>query len=76
MKTIFCSILIFLSVCIQACKTVAVTGRKQLNLVPNALIQSLAFAQYDSVVKKVTHYIRAMKGRKWLKELEVSYSLQ
>lgn len=36
---------------IQACKTVPVTGRKQLNLVPNALITSMAFTAYDSVVK-------------------------
>jgi predicted Zn-dependent protease len=34
-----------------ACKTVPVTGRKQLNLVPNELIQSMAFTEYDSVVK-------------------------
>ena len=34
-----------------ACKTVPVTGRKQLNLVPNSMIQALAFSQYDSVVK-------------------------
>lgn len=34
-----------------ACKTVPVTGRKQLNLVPNGMIQSMAFTQYDSVVK-------------------------
>jgi predicted Zn-dependent protease len=33
------------------CKTVPVTGRKQLNLVPNSMIQSMAFSQYDSVVK-------------------------
>jgi predicted Zn-dependent protease len=37
--------------CAAACKTVAVTGRKQLNLVPNGMIQSMAFSQYDSVVK-------------------------
>ncbi len=36
---------------LAACKTVPVTGRKQLNLVPNAMIQALAFSQYDSVVK-------------------------
>ena len=35
----------------QACKTVPVTGRKQLNLVPNAMIQGLAFSEYDSVVR-------------------------
>lgn len=36
---------------LYACKTVPVTGRKQLNLVPNSMIQALAFSQYDSVVK-------------------------
>lgn len=36
---------------ITACTTVALTGRKQLNLVPNAMIQAMAFSQYDSVVK-------------------------
>lgn len=35
----------------QACKTVPVTGRKQLNLVPDFLIKEMAFTQYDSVVK-------------------------
>lgn len=33
------------------CKTVPITNRKQLNLVPNALIQSMAFTEYDSVVR-------------------------
>ncbi len=36
---------------ITACKTVPVTGRKQLNLVPNVMIQAMAFTEYDSVVK-------------------------
>ena len=31
-----------------SCQRVPVTGRKQLNLVPNALIQSMAFMEYDS----------------------------
>jgi len=44
--TLFITMLI-----ISACKTVPVTGRKQLNLVPNAMIQALAFTEYDSVVK-------------------------
>lgn len=39
------------SIIFAACKTVPVTGRKQLNLVPNGMIQSMAFTQYDSVVK-------------------------
>jgi hypothetical protein len=34
-----------------SCKTVAVTGRKQLNLVPNGILTTLSFAAYDSVVK-------------------------
>lgn len=38
-------------VILQSCKTVPVTGRKQLNLVPNSMIQAMAFSQYDSVVK-------------------------
>jgi predicted Zn-dependent protease len=40
-----------LPVVLMACKTVAVTGRKQLNLVPNAMIQAMSFSQYDSVIK-------------------------
>lgn len=34
-----------------SCKTVPVTGRKQLNLVPNSMITAMAFTEYDSVVK-------------------------
>ena len=34
-----------------SCKTVPVTGRKQLNLVPDFMIREMAFTQYDSVVK-------------------------
>ena len=34
----------------MCCKTVAITGRRQLNLVPNAMIQAMAFTQYDSIV--------------------------
>ncbi len=44
-------ILFILLLMITACKTVPVTGRKQLNLVPNSMIQAMAFSQYDSVVK-------------------------
>lgn len=42
---------LFLLLVFNACKTVPVTGRKQLNLVPNSLITSMAFEAYDSVVK-------------------------
>jgi predicted Zn-dependent protease len=46
----------FLAACIiitgfSSCKTVPLTGRKQLNLVPNSLITTMAFSAYDSVVK-------------------------
>ena len=34
-----------------SCKTVPVTGRKQLNLVPNSMLTEMAFTEYDSVVK-------------------------
>ncbi len=34
-----------------ACKRVPVTGRKQLNLVPNSLITTMSFSAYDSVLK-------------------------
>jgi predicted Zn-dependent protease len=43
--------LLLLVTAITACKTVPVTGRKQLNLVPNSMIQAMALTQYDSVVK-------------------------
>jgi predicted Zn-dependent protease len=42
---------LFTMIVIAACKTVPVTGRKQLNLVPNSMIQAMAFTEYDSVVK-------------------------
>lgn len=43
--------LLGLIVLLTNCKTVPVTGRKQLNLVPDFLIREMAFTQYDSVVK-------------------------
>jgi len=36
---------------LSACKKVPVTGRKQLNLVPNSLITTMSFSAYDSVLK-------------------------
>ncbi len=50
MKSFLLSALL-LSVVLWSCKKVPVTGRKQLNLVPNAMIQAMAFSEYDSVVK-------------------------
>ncbi|WP_462221386.1 M48 family metallopeptidase [Ferruginibacter sp.] len=51
MKNVFYIMVIVMLCMLCACKTVPVTGRKQLNLVPNSMIQALAFSQYDSVVK-------------------------
>lgn len=42
---------ILLLLVIISCKTVPITGRKQLNMVPDFMIRELAFSQYDSVVK-------------------------
>ena len=53
-----CSILLIplLGCLIFSCQRVPVTGRKQLNLVPNSLIQSMALMQYDSFLQ-VTHVL-------------------
>lgn len=53
MKIVLIKLHIFLafSFLLMACKTVPVTGRKQLNLVPDFMIKEMAFTQYDSVVK-------------------------
>lgn len=55
-----CSIvlIILLNGLLFSCQRVPVTGRKQLNLVPNALIQSMAFMEYDSFLT-VTHVLPA-----------------
>ncbi len=44
----------FITLLLVSCKTVPVTGRKQLNLVPDFMIREMAFTQYDSFVK-VSH---------------------
>lgn len=51
-------ILFFLVALQFSCQKVPVTGRKQLNLVPNSLIQSMAFTEYDSFLT-VTHVMPA-----------------
>jgi hypothetical protein len=52
------SFLLFLIGLAFSCQHVPVTGRKQLNLVPNALIQSMAFMEYDSFLT-ATHVLPA-----------------
>jgi predicted Zn-dependent protease len=44
------TILLFVAMLQSSCQRVPVTGRKQLNLVPNALIQSMALTEYDSIL--------------------------
>lgn len=56
------AILFFLTAIIISCQRVPVTGRKQLNLVPNALIQSMAFMEYDSLLT-VTHVMSASNSQ-------------
>ena len=34
-----------------SCKTVPLTGREQLNMVPNSIITAMSFTAYDSLVK-------------------------
>ncbi len=34
-----------------SCKTVSITGRNQLNQVPNTLITTMSFSAYETVVK-------------------------
>ncbi|MCC7400116.1 MAG: M48 family metallopeptidase [Chitinophagaceae bacterium] len=52
MKTLsFFSILALIILLMASCKTVPVTGRRQLNLVPDAMIKALALTEYDSVVR-------------------------
>ncbi len=43
---------IFLTLFMLGCATVPLTGRKQLNLIPSAQINSLAFQSYDEVLKE------------------------
>ncbi|MBI5856993.1 MAG: M48 family metallopeptidase [Sphingobacteriales bacterium] len=50
MKIILC-FTAYATLLLVSCKTVPVTGRKQLNLVPDFMIREMAFTQYDSVVK-------------------------
>ncbi|MFT3827420.1 MAG: M48 family metallopeptidase [Chitinophagaceae bacterium] len=40
-----------LTLAIAGCKTVPVTGRRQINLVPDAMLTAIALTEYDSVVK-------------------------
>lgn len=54
MKKVLSFILVGLVTGFSACKTVPITGRKQLTLVPDAMLTSLAFTAYDTIVKNST----------------------
>ena len=45
------SCLLLTAILFVSCKTVPVTGRKQINLVPDAMITAMALTEYNSVVK-------------------------
>jgi predicted Zn-dependent protease len=53
MKTMrrYTPVVLILSLVLLSCSTVAITGRKQLNLVPNSTMLSMSFQQYDEFLK-------------------------
>lgn len=51
-------ILVWLATGFSACKTVPVTGRKQINLVPDAMLSAMALTAYDLVVKNSTVLVK------------------
>ncbi len=50
MKRIIAFSLLIVAVVVQSCSTVAVTGRKQLALVPDSELNAMSFAQYSQVM--------------------------
>jgi len=47
----FLTIIIAALIFIASCSTVPVTGRRQLNMVPESTINSMSFSQYEEVIK-------------------------
>ncbi|MEQ9097692.1 MAG: M48 family metallopeptidase [Imperialibacter sp.] len=52
MKRSISFIVLILSLVVYSCSTVAVTGRKQLALVPDSELNSMSFTQYDQVLNE------------------------
>lgn len=52
MKFIYSSLFIFLSLAFFSCKTNSITGRSQLNLVPESEVQAMALVQYKEFIAK------------------------
>lgn len=52
MKKIKAVLILAVSFLVYSCSTVAVTGRKQLALVPNSELNAMSYQQYDQVIKE------------------------
>jgi predicted Zn-dependent protease len=50
-KYFFASLILLMSLVFSSCSTVPITGRKQLNLIPDNQMLSLSFSQYDQFLK-------------------------
>jgi predicted Zn-dependent protease len=46
------SVLLITTLVLSACSTVAITGRKQFNIIPNSSLLSMSFSQYDQFLKE------------------------
>ena len=47
----YLALFVLMSVLLAACSTVAITGRKQFNIIPNSSLLSMSFSQYDQFLK-------------------------
>ncbi len=45
-------VILFISIVLEACSTVPLTGRRQLDLLPNSTMLSMSFQQYDQFLKE------------------------
>ena len=52
MKTIITYLFVFLCLCYTGCKTNSITGRSQLDLVPESEVQAMALTQYKDFLSK------------------------
>jgi len=48
---LFVTIILFMSLFLSSCSTVPITGRKQLDLIPDNQMLSMSFSQYDQFLK-------------------------
>lgn len=52
MKKLKFLIILLISVTIYSCSTVPITGRKQLNMIPDSELMAMSFQQYDDFLKE------------------------